>query len=90
MPRCASYLVSAKRGQEPADSVARFHLGNGARLERLNWQGDTSSAGIDRSAGITANYLYRLSEIERNHLAYVTERKVMASRRIERQARERT
>ena len=90
IPRCASYLVDAKRGQEPADPVARFHLGNGARLERLNWQGDTSAAGIDRSAGITANYLYRLSEIERNHQAYVAEHKVMASARIERQAKERT
>jgi malonyl-CoA decarboxylase len=90
IPQCAAYLLSAKRGQEPADPVARFHLGNGARLERLNWEGDTSAAGIDRSAGITANYLYRLSELERNHQAYVTERKVMASRRIERQAKERT
>jgi malonyl-CoA decarboxylase len=86
IPRCASYLLSAKRGQEPADPVARFHLANGARLERLNWEGDTSAAGIDRSAGITANYLYRLSELERNHHAYATDRKVMASRRIERQA----
>jgi malonyl-CoA decarboxylase len=88
LPQCASYLLVAKRGQEPADPVARFHLGNGARLDRLNWQGDTSAAGIDRSAGITANYLYRLPDIERNHEAYVTERKVMASRRIERLAQE--
>jgi malonyl-CoA decarboxylase len=84
VPLCASYLLFAKRGEEPADPVARFHLGNGARLERLNWMGDTSAAGLDRSAGLTANYLYTLSEIERNHHAYVTERKVMASRRIER------
>ena len=90
IPICASYLLEAKRGHEPADAVARFHLGNGARLERLNWQGDTSTAGISRSAGITANYLYRLPEIERNHQAYCTERKVIASRRIERLARELT
>ena len=88
VPQCASYLLVAKRGQEPADPVARFHLGNGARLERLNWQGDTSAAGIERSAGITANYLYRLPDIERNHLAYVTERTVMASPRVERLALE--
>jgi malonyl-CoA decarboxylase len=87
MPRCASYLLHSKRGQEPADAVARFHLGNGARIERLNWQGDTSIAGIDRSAGITANYLYRLPDIERNHHFYATERKVIASRQIERLAR---
>lgn len=86
VPLCASYLLFAKRGQEPADPVARFHLANGARLERLNWMGDTSAAGIGRSAGLTANYVYTLSEIERNHLAYVTERKVVASRFIERLA----
>jgi malonyl-CoA decarboxylase len=84
VPLCASYLLFAKRGQEPADPVARFHLANGARLERLNWMGDTSAAGIGRSAGLTANYLYKLSEVERNHQAYVTERKVIASRRVER------
>jgi malonyl-CoA decarboxylase len=90
IPECAAYLLRAKRGHEPADPVARFHLGNGARLERLNWQGDTSAAGMGRSAGITANYLYRLSDIERNHEAYLKDGKVIASSRIERQARERT
>jgi malonyl-CoA decarboxylase len=87
LPLCAAYLLSAKRGVEPADPVARFHLGNGARLERLNWLGDTSAAGIDRSAGFTANYLYRLSDIEPNHQAYVTAHDVIASRRIEKLAK---
>ena len=87
LPLCAEYLLSAKRGAEPADPVARFHLGNGARLERLNWLGDTSAAGIDRSAGLTANYLYRLSDIEPNHEAYVTAHHVIASRRIEKLAK---
>ena len=67
VPLCASYLLLAKRGQEPADPVARFHLANGARLERLNWMGDMSAAGVSRSAGLTANYLYKLSDVERNH-----------------------
>jgi malonyl-CoA decarboxylase len=82
VPLCAFYLLHAKRGHEPADSVARFHLGNGARLERLNWLGDTSAAGIQRSIGVTANYLYGLSEVGRNQRAYVTDRTVTASRRI--------
>ena len=86
VPLCASYLLFAKRGQEPADPVARFHLGNGARLERLNWMGDTSAAGLSRSAGLTANYLYKLSDVERNHQAYVTAQKVIASRRVEKLA----
>jgi malonyl-CoA decarboxylase len=83
LPLCAFYLLRAKRGHEPADSVARFHLGNGARLARLNWLGDTSAAGIRRSAGVTANYIYRLAELERNHQAYVADHTVIASRRLE-------
>src|SRR4029077_11498651 len=82
LPLCATYFLTAKRGEEPADPVARFHLGNGARLERINWLGDLSKAGIDRSASLTANYLYRLSDIERNHRAYVNERRVVASRQV--------
>ena len=83
VPLCAFYLLHVKRGQEPADSVARFHLGNGARLERLNWLSDTSAAGIHRSAGLTANYLYRLSEVDRNQMAYVSHREVIASRQLQ-------
>ena len=82
LPLCATYLLTAKRGDEPADPVERFHLGNGARLERINWLGDTSSAGIERSGSLTANYLYRLSDIERNHRAYVKERRIVASRQV--------
>jgi len=70
LPLCASYLLQAKRGAEPLDPVARFHLGNGARLERINWLGDTTAAGLKRSAGITANYVYDLETIDRNSAAY--------------------
>jgi malonyl-CoA decarboxylase len=82
LPLCATYFLTAKRGDEPADPVARFHLGNGARLERINWLGDLSRAGLERSASLTANYLYRLSDIERNHRAYVKDRRVIASRQV--------
>ena len=85
---CAHYLVTAKHGVEPLDSVARFHLGNGARLERLNWLADTSSAGMSRSAGLMVNYVYRLDDVERNHEAYANEHRVIASRRIESLARD--
>jgi malonyl-CoA decarboxylase len=68
---CAHYLMHAKRnGKAPLDAVARFHLANGARLERLNWMGDTSPAGLARSLGFTVNYVYRLADVERNHEAY--------------------
>jgi malonyl-CoA decarboxylase len=82
-PLCAYYLLHAKQNQEPLDPVARFHLKNGARLERINWVGDTSASGLQRSAGLTANYLYKLPDVERNHELYVREHKVRASREIE-------
>lgn len=77
---CASYLMYAKRdGRLPLDPVARFHLANGARLERLNWMGDTSAAGLARSLGFTVNYVYRLADVERNHEAYAKAHVVAAS-----------
>lgn len=82
-PLCADYLLHARQGKEPLDPVARFHLRNGARLERLNWLGDISSAGLQRSAGLMANYVYRLAEVERNHEQYVKQFQVTASRQIE-------
>jgi malonyl-CoA decarboxylase len=102
MPLAAHYLLHAKRSSvkpspvkptpikpdnEPLDSVARFHLKNGARLERINWLGDTSPSGLQRSAGLTVNYLYKLPDVERNHELYVREHKVPASREMEALAR---
>ena len=67
----ARYLSVAKRSNGAAlDPVAHFHLANGARMERLNWEGDLSPKGIKQSAGMMINYLYRLTEIEDNHEAY--------------------
>ena len=85
---CAHYLVEVKQGAEPLDPVARFHLGNGAALERLNWMGDSSESGLGRSAGIMANYVYWLAEVERNHETYFREHEIVASPAIERLARE--
>jgi malonyl-CoA decarboxylase len=59
--------------------VARFHLGNGARLERIDWLGDLSPKGLRESAGIMVNYLYRLEDIEKNHEAYVNHGEIAAS-----------
>jgi len=88
MPLAAHYLLSAKEDQEPLDAVARFHLLNGARLERLNWLGDVSATGMRQSAGMMANYVYRLSEVEANHEAYARDRTVIASRRLEQLAKD--
>ena len=80
MQRCARYLVSTDDGVGAQDRVARFHLANGARLERLNWMGDSSPAGLRRSYGMTVNYIYRLSDLERNHDAYANQFRVASSK----------
>jgi malonyl-CoA decarboxylase len=82
----AYYLACAKQDGEAADPVARFHLGNGARLERLNWLADTSKRGMQQSAGMMVNYLYRLEDVEQNHEMYLREQKVAASRELRRLA----
>jgi malonyl-CoA decarboxylase len=88
MPYAAYHHAYARLGTEAADPVARFHLGNGARLERLNWLADPSKRGLQQSAGIMVNYLYRLEEVETNHESYVREQKVAVSRDIRRLAAE--
>jgi malonyl-CoA decarboxylase len=85
---CAYYLLNAKHSEEPLDPVARFHLGNGASLERLNWMGDTSEQGMARSAGLMVNYVYWLAEVERNHERYFREHAVVAAPAVEKLARE--
>jgi malonyl-CoA decarboxylase len=88
MPLCAHYLTRERRGAEPLDPVLRFHLGNGASLERLNWRADISAQGLAQSGGIMANYLYRLRKVEHNHELFVREHRIVASREVERLARE--
>jgi malonyl-CoA decarboxylase len=82
---CVEYLLRARRKGAPVDSVARFHLANGARLERLNWMGDPSKVGIRRSLGLMVNYVYRRADLERNHEAYVKRGKVVAAPRFGKQ-----
>ena len=84
----ARYLVRARAPSGRAlDPVAHFHLSNGARVERFNWLGDVSEKGLQQSAGIMVNYLYRLDHIEANHEAYREEGKVAASSAIRSLAR---
>jgi malonyl-CoA decarboxylase len=86
------YMRGRNRRGLPLDAVARFHLGNGARLERLNWPGDTSERGLAQSYGLMVNYLYDLGYIEKNHEAYAQQHAIVASSTITRlvhaQARE--
>ncbi|MBU6461697.1 MAG: malonyl-CoA decarboxylase [Bradyrhizobium sp.] len=79
-PLTAYYFLKARTSKDRLiDSVARFHLGNGARLERINWLGDLSPKALRESAGIMVNYLYRLDDIEKNHEAYVNHGEIAAS-----------
>ena len=84
----AAYFLGARtpRGM-PLDPVARFHLGNGARLEQIDWLADTSAKGLRQSHGLMVNYLYDLEEIEHNHVAYAENRTVVASGTIRKLAR---
>ncbi|MDO5693906.1 MAG: malonyl-CoA decarboxylase [Pseudomonadota bacterium] len=66
----------------PLDAVARFHLGNGARVERLNWMADPSAKGLKQSHGLMVNYLYDLKRLDR-HRALLAQRKVPVSSAIE-------
>ena len=76
----ARYLLHARAPSGRAlDPVAHFHLSNGARVEQLDWLGDRSPKGLQQSAGIMVNYLYRLGNIEANHEAYRDEGRVAAS-----------
>jgi malonyl-CoA decarboxylase len=72
----AEYLLHAKRGDEPRDSVARFHLRNGARLEQINVGGDPSPKGEAESFGVLVNYLYDPDQLAENHEAYINEFRV--------------
>lgn len=68
-----TYFIEARAAEgKSLDPVARFHLGNGARLERLNWYADTSPNGIAQSGGLMVNYLYDIPLIEECHEAYVS------------------
>ena len=84
----AEYLLRARDGKgRPVDPVARFHLNNGARLERVNWLGDVSDKGLQQAAGFMVNYLYDVSQIERNHEAFAREGRVIAARAVEKALR---
>ncbi len=79
---CAHYLLVEKSGDQPLDPVARFHLGNGARLHRMHGGADLSAKGREQSAGIMVNYLYDLDKIEENHEAFFDQGKIAVSRSI--------
>lgn len=88
-PLIAHYFLRARRKDgRVVDPVARFHLGNGARLERIDWLGDRSRKGLRESFGAMVNYLYDLDEIEKNHEAFANQGEVVASGAVKKMLKE--
>jgi malonyl-CoA decarboxylase len=84
----ATYFLSARnRNGGALDPVARFHLGNGARLEQLNPLGDLSDKGLAQAHGLMVNYQYVLDDIKKNHEAYAESRTIVAANGIRKRAR---
>jgi malonyl-CoA decarboxylase len=81
--QAARYLTRAASGGQTIDPVARFHLGNGARLERIHWLGNTALRGVRESFGIMVNYLYDPKAIEANHEAFVKTGQVVRSAEVD-------
>jgi malonyl-CoA decarboxylase len=88
----ARYLTLAKSGRNggrlPLDPVARFHLGNGARLERINPLADASVKGMQQSLGIMVNYQYDLDDLEQNVESFAREGTIVTSAAVRRLARQ--
>ncbi|MCB1407560.1 MAG: malonyl-CoA decarboxylase family protein [Rhodobacteraceae bacterium] len=79
----ADYLLTAKdRAGRPMDPVARFHLGNGAELHRLNLRADLSPKGVSQSCGVMVNYLYDLDQVEARHEAHAASGDIAAARSV--------
>jgi malonyl-CoA decarboxylase len=79
----ARYFLEEKNNRdEPMDPVARFHLKNGALLERINILGNPSAKGMEGSFGTMINYVYDLSKVEDNHEKYVRKNKVICSSQV--------
>ncbi|HEY8000012.1 MAG TPA: malonyl-CoA decarboxylase [Pseudolabrys sp.] len=89
MLRAAAYYYARAKTPAglPVDAVARFHLGNGARLEQINWLADTSDKAIAQAHGLMVNYQYDLDDIEKNHEAYAEGRIVVVSNAVQRLSR---
>jgi len=74
------FLKSDRVDCMPNDPVARFHLGNGASLEQINFLADTSKRGVEFSACLMVNYLYDLTKVEQNHEKFISEKKINISK----------
>ena len=84
----ARYLLTEKDDAgHPVDAVAKFHLGNGAILDRVNWLADTSPQGLQQSCSMMVNYRYKLEDIEKNHEAFANSGSISVSGSVSRMAK---
>jgi malonyl-CoA decarboxylase len=79
----AHYIVNEKNNKGlPLNDVSRFHLGNGAIVDDIIVNANISEVGFKRSFGVMVNYLYELTNIEKNHEDYVNNNKIIVSNKI--------
>ena len=84
MKNAVKYLTKSERNDGmPNDPVSRFHIGNGASLEKINLNADTSEKGMMQSFGVMANYLYDLKVVEENHENFFKNKAVPVSNKID-------
>ena len=84
MKNAVKYLTKSERNDGmPNDPVSRFHIGNGASLEKINLNADTSEKGMMQSFGVMANYLYDLKVVEENHENFFKSKAVPVSKKID-------
>lgn len=85
VPLAAEYLLTAKTDSgQPLNPVARFHLGNGARLEQINFKADLSVKGLENAGSIMVNYYYDLAQAEHYHEAYAESYRLFSSKAVSR------
>lgn len=81
--RLAARYLTALHNDQPVDPVARFHLGNGARIEHVNWAADLSVRGLAQSCGMMVNYMYEPTQLDENR-AHLAAGKPSVSRKVQR------
>ena len=82
LKHCARYLVQEKKGGQPLDPVAQFHLHNGASVERIFWRADASERGLAQSCGLMVSYRYDVEAVDRNHEEFLSSGQVAAAKRV--------
>lgn len=80
----ARYLLQEKSGGQPLDTVAHFHLNNGAYVSQLFWLADTSPRGTRQSYGMMVSYRYDIAKVDENHERFLRDGHIAAARRVQR------